>query len=191
MSDTGEVVGNNNRRAGTEKRTGARVLVYAAHRISHHRGTAEIELILSVVLLITILMLSLGAMRIAVERLNTSNAATFEAFSNATTGQTPQYTDDTDLVPIDGIGSIRPGLPNRTHVPRPTTQVSVYAGNKETLPAATIGAKAGLASPAWTYSAYPVGGADAQATQQWFLDDAAESHTYLSDPLRLAPAWTP
>ena len=148
-------------------------------------------MILSVLLLITIVMLGLGAMQIATARLNTSNTATFEAFSNATTGQTPQYTDDGDLTPIDGIGSIRPGLPNRTHVPRPTTQVSVYAGNKETLPSATIGAKAGLASPAWTYSAYPVAGADEQATQQWFLDDAADSHTELTEPLRLAPAWTP
>jgi hypothetical protein len=156
-----------------------------------HRGTASIELILSVVLLITIMMLGLGAMHLATARLDTSNNATFEAFSNATTGQTPQYTDDGDLAPIDGIGSIRPGMPNRTHVPRPTTQVSVYAGDNQTLPSTTIGAKAGLTSPAWTYSAYPVGGADEQATQQWFLDDAAESHTYLTDPLRLAPPWTP
>ena len=155
------------------------------------RGTASIELILSVVLLITIMMLGLGAMHLATARLDTSNNATFEAFSNATTGQTPQYTDNGDLTPIDGIGSVRPGMPNRTHVPRPTTQVSVYAGDNQTLPSTTIGAKAGLTSPAWTYGAYPVGGNDEQATQQWFLDDAAESHTYLTDPLRLAPPWTP
>jgi hypothetical protein len=158
---------------------------------SRHRGTAEIELILSVVLLITIMMLALGAMHLATARLDTANNATFQAFNNANTGQTPQYTDDGDLPPIDGIGSVRPGMPNRTHVPRPTTQVSVYAGDKQTLPPVTIGGKAGLTSPAWTYSAYPVGGNDEQATQQWFLNDAAESHTYLTDPLRLAPPWTP
>ena len=158
---------------------------------SRRRATADIELILSVGLMVTILMLGLGAMHLAIARLDTSNQATFEAFNNATTGQNPMYTDDSDLTPIDGIGSIRPGMPNRTHVPKPTQQVSVYAGSGQTLAPVTIGSKAGLASPPWTYSAYPVGNADEDATQQWFLDDASESHTFLTDPLRLAPAWTP
>ena len=156
-----------------------------------HHGTADIELILSAVVLITILMLALGAMQIGIARLDTARSATFEAFSNATTGATPQYTGDSDLQPIDGIGSVRPGLPNRTHVPRPETDVAVYAGNKQTLPTATVGSKTGLASPAWIFSAYPVSGQDETDTEQWFLQDASESHTFLTDPLRLSPAWEP
>jgi hypothetical protein len=142
--------------------------------------------------LVTILMLALGAMRIGVARLDTAGTASFEAFRNATSGPVPLYTDDRDLAPIDGTGAVRPGLPNRTHVPRPEQTVSVYAGNNETLPDVTVGAKAGLAGPPWTYSAYPVGGQDRADTEQWFLDYAGESHTTdLGDPLRLAPAWAP
>jgi hypothetical protein len=155
------------------------------------RGTADIELMLGTAILVTVLMLVLGAMKIAVARLEMSRTATFEAFENATSDPVPQYTGDGELQPLDGITSVRPGLPNRTHVPRPTKEVSVYAGNKETLPPFKLGARAGLAGPPWAFSAYPVGGQDLTDTQNWFLNYGSESHTWLTDPLRLAPPWTP
>ena len=170
---------------------GARRRRHPAGAAARRRAVAEIELILSAVVLITVLVLSLGAMKIGLARLDTAHGAAFEAFHNATADPTPQYTGDADLAPIDGTASERGGLPNRTHVPRPAAEVDVYAGNKQSLPPVQVGGKAGLAGPAWTYSAYPVGGQDQDATRQWFLDYAAESHTFLDDSLRLAPAWRP
>jgi hypothetical protein len=179
----------------TGKRPAGRRSSFCIHHssfcISARRGTAEIELILSVVVLLTVMFLALGAMRIAAARLSTARTANVEAFRNATIDATPMYTGDGGLPPVDGVGAVRPGLPNRTHVPRPKQDVSVAAGDRQTLPPVTVGGKAGTAGPPWTYSAYPVGGQDEADTEQWFLDDAAESHTNLTDPLRLAPAWTP
>ena len=60
------------------------VFVASVGRLLH--GTADIELILSAVVMITIMMLALGAMHLAIGRL-TPHTATFEAFSNATTGK--------------------------------------------------------------------------------------------------------
>ncbi|QOV88401.1 hypothetical protein [Humisphaera borealis] len=158
--------------------------------INPRRGTAEIELVLSVVVMITLLMLTLGAMKIAIARLDTANTAEFEAFYDATSAQDPQYTGYSDLTPIGGVGNVRPGLPDRTHVAKPTARVTISTGNRESLTTET-GGKAGLISPAWNYSGYPVGSADHVVTGGWFGDYANESHGQLTDPLRLAPAWTP
>src|SRR3954468_2737276 len=145
------------------------IIRHSSFRISSRPGTAEIELILSVAVLMTVMFLAMGAMKIAAARLSTARTANVEAFRNATVESTPMYTDDSGLTPVDGVGAVRPGLPNRTHVPREKQDVSVYAGNKETLPPVTVGGKAGVAGPPWTYSAYPVGGQDAADTAQWFL----------------------
>src|SRR5690349_14017865 len=89
---------------------------HSAFRIPRpRRGTAEIELILSVAVLMTIMFLALGAMRLAAARLSTARTANVEAFRNATVESTPMYTGDPGLPPVDGIGAVRPGLPNRTH----------------------------------------------------------------------------
>ena len=154
------------------------------------RGTAEIELVLSIVVLISLLMLTLGAMKIAIARLDTANTAEFEAFFDATSAQDPQYTGSSDLAPIEGVGASRPGLPNRTHVAKPTAEVTISTGNRDAL-TTTVGGRAGLASPAWNYSAFPVGSADRAVTGGWFSDHVNESHGQLTDPLRLAPAWKP
>jgi len=153
-------------------------------------GTAEIELVLAVMVLVTLLMLTLGAMRIAVARLDTANEAQFEAFQDATAAATPRHADGSDLEPLPGVGQFRPGLANRTHVVRPTTQVVVSAGNRESI-SAEVGGRAGLPSPAWTYWAFPVGGDDRATTAGWFEEHADESHGPLADPLRLAPSWKP
>src|SRR4051812_36566113 len=76
-------------------------------RISRRRrGTAEFELILSVVVLLTVMFLALGAMRIAVARLGTARTAGVEAFRNATVESTPMYTGDGGLTPVDGVGAV-------------------------------------------------------------------------------------
>ena len=146
---------------------------------------------LSVVVLITILMLVMASTRLAVQRLDTARSAQFEAFQDATTSTVPLYTGDSALSPIDGTDAIRPTLPNRTHVPRPTVNVEVRTGHNDAPSTVSVGGKAGLVGPAWTFSAYPVGDADRAPTEQWFSDYATESHGSLMDPLRLAPNWTP
>lgn len=154
------------------------------------KGTAEIELVLSIVVLITLLTLTVGAMRIALARLDTANTAQFEVQFDATSSEDPQLTGRGDLTPIDGIGASRPGLPQRTHVATPTAEVRVSAGNREQIET-TVGGKAGLISPAWNFAAYPVGGSDRDVTGDWFGTYTEESHGQLVSPLRLAPAWQP
>ena len=168
------------------------VLKPPLHARLSRRGTAEIELVLSVVVLISILMLIVGATKLAVARLDTARSAQSEAFLDATTAPTPAYADDSQLPPIDGIATVRP----RTSKTEPTfrdppPKSRSNAGNHQTLPPFTIGGKAGPAGPPWSYPAYPVGAADLTATEQWFVDYITESHAPLINPLRLAPSWTP
>ncbi len=154
------------------------------------RGTAEIELVFSVVVLICIFMLLGSGVKLMLARLEMVQTADFQAMQNATAGGTPQYTDDADMPAIDGIGAVQPGLPNRMHVPRPNTSVTVNAGNGQTQAPVQIGSYAAVGSPSWTYSAWPVG-SDQSATEQWFESFADESHSELVAPLGLAPVWTP
>lgn len=154
------------------------------------RGTAEIELILSVTILISILVLTVSAMRIGVARLDTVGQAVRDAFRDATVERNPRHTGDGELSPLEGIGSVRSGMPNRTHVRRAERKVAVNTGDTP-MPDVTVGGKAGLAGPSWTFPAYPVGGGDRAETEGWFMDYVGESHDELTDPLRLAPAWTP
>jgi hypothetical protein len=155
------------------------------------RGTAEIELILSVVVLMTVMMLALGAMKLGLARMETARSAQYDAMRDGVIDPDPRFTGDPRLQPIEGINAVRPGFPNRTHVPRPTQDVTVRDGNGGALPTFTVGGRAGLASPTWTYWGYPVGGADRGASEQWIDDYVTESHGTIVAPLRLAPSWEP
>jgi hypothetical protein len=136
-------------------------------------------------------MLLQGAMRIGVARITAGKDASFQAFSNATAGQVPQYTDDPGAPLIDGIASIRPGLPNRFHSPRPSSNVTVFTGGGESLAPVPIQGSAAVAAPFWVYTAYPVISPDQAMTQQWFVAFCLESHAAFADSLGLAPAWPP
>ncbi len=153
------------------------------------RGTAEIELLLSAMVLISLLLVVRSAMKIALGRMGTTANSSFTAIHNATAGSTPQYIDDQDLQAIDGVGSVRPGLPSRMHVPRLTLPISVHSTNPP-VHVVNIGSSAAVAGPPWIFSAYPVPN-DQQATQQWFLNYVDDSHSELIGPLLMAPAWTP
>jgi hypothetical protein len=148
-------------------------------------------LLLGIFLLITIIMLVRGALQIGLARLQATEDAQLQVFQDATANSPPQYAGDGTLPPIVGYSSIRPGLPNRSHVSRPEADVTVYAGGPQPLPTFTVGAEAGLASPPWAFSAYPVGEMDRSATQGWFEEYVAESHAQVIGPLGLAPPWAP
>ncbi|MGA2499357.1 MAG: hypothetical protein ABSH20_16580 [Tepidisphaeraceae bacterium] len=156
------------------------------------RGVAEIELMLIICVIITLLMLTRGAMQLGLARLNTAETAIFEATNDATdTRHPPMYTDDPSLQAVTGYTNLRPGLPNRTHVIWPQSPVTIYTGDRQPLSPFTVSGKAAMISPAWAYSGYPVGEADVDAIAQWFDDYVSESHEELIVPLGLAPAWRP
>jgi len=157
------------------------------------RGTAEIELIVSCPLLIAIVLLSLGLMKISISRQDANRQAMFEAYENATADPTPQYTGDAAFPPINGFGTINPsiaGLPNRVQDPKVTEFATVLPNSSDTF-TATVGASAAMISPAWTFSAYPVGQTDQQPMQQWLQNYVDESHSQVQTSLALSPAWVP
>lgn len=164
---------------------------FKTSRCTERHGIAEIELVLSVLLLITVLMLLQGAMRLGVARLGTGQQAGFQAFHNATADVLPQYVTDPDSTPVVGYSDIRSGLPNRLHVPRPTAPVTVFTGDSQSTLSAQMEGAAALGGPFWIYTAYPVGGGDESMTRLWFEDYADESHTRYADSLGLVPPWAP
>jgi len=157
------------------------------HRL---RGVAEIELLLSVMVLVTLMLLVAGAVNIGRARMDKTNEAAYEAWYDNTVRPTPLLEGDSAFSPIAGLDAVRPGWPNRTHVSRPRTSLSIIAGPGETLAPVTITASAATIGPAWSYGAYP--NADDRATAGvWFQNYADESHTVVTDPLGLAPAYPP
>lgn len=153
------------------------------------RGTSEIELLVVCLLLIVIMNATVFCRQLGSARLGGQQIAAEEAFHDATQAAVPVYADDAANPPTDGFASVRPGLPNRLHVPHDLTNVALANASSGFAPV-TLKASAALAGPSWTYPAYPDSG-DEAATSQWFLDYVAESHQELVDPLGLAPPWTP
>jgi len=154
------------------------------------RGTAEIEMILICTILITLLMLAMGAMRIGVARLGTTASASFQAFNDATASGNPQFTGDAAVPPIDGVDTIRPGFPNRVSDPTASANPAGGTGMAGVGYSANVGFQAAAISPTWNYSGFPVG-SDQTFNSQWLTSYVDESHANLYVPLGLAPAWTP
>ena len=153
------------------------------------RGTAEIELLVSAFVLIGMLFTVKSALTIAQARVTATTAANFHAFNDATAARDPRYSEDQEMQPIDGIGAMRPGLPNRMHVPRLVDKI-YNVGTTPPVHMFDLHTSAAVLGPPWIFSAYPVQG-DQQATRQWFMDYVDESHSELISPLLLAPAWNP
>jgi len=134
------------------------------HQPQNRRGTAEIELLVVCPLLILIVLMSLGLMKISIARQDTNRQAMFEAYANATAGGTPEYTGDAALPPLNDLGAISPslsGFPNRVHDPKVTEYATVLPNQSDSF-TATVDTTAAMISPAWTFSAYPVGQSDQQ-----------------------------
>lgn len=155
------------------------------------RGTAEIELILSVVLLIGLLMLIATAMRLGAARLEIIRSADFLVFQNVTEGPTPQYDNDPSITPIEGFGAVRPGMPNRMHAIHQAKDVPLLTGSASNQPTARVDASAAVLSPSWNYSSYPFQSIDRATTQDWYERYAADPRYGLEWSLGLAPAWPP
>ena len=164
---------------------------------ARNRGTADIEMLLAVMLMITLLFLLKGLGSLGMSRLEGTSLARYWAFHDATASNPPLYSPEKisvagqDTTPYPGYLTLRgrPYLPLRLHVPRLTQQVTVKADVFDSLKPVTIHSDALLPSPAWTINAYPVG-SDKTITQTWFEDYANESVANLRSPLDLAPPWT-
>jgi hypothetical protein len=133
-------------------------------------GTAEIELLLVIPILLTILLLTGAGLRLGGARLANVFHAENEAYTQVTAGIA--VSPSSDPLPIDGIIAIRPGLPNRFDESKITTSVALPQGIGA-LPAATFTDKAVFLDPAWYY---PGRGADRSALANWFDNYVAEDH---------------
>lgn len=156
------------------------------------RGVAEIELIVACFILVSLLMLSMSAVKIGMARLNTVRTAQYETFHDANSRAAPQHVDGALLSPVPGFAAQRsPALPNRAHSLQQTEEVFIRTGDQARDRPATLFGQAAAISPSWVYSGYPVGPADHAANGNWVTEYVAESHGQLVSPLRLVPAWEP
>ncbi len=156
-----------------------------------YRGSAEIELLIACVILLSLILLVAGTLKIGGARLTATRQASFHAFHDATEDSTPLYTNDPAAQPIDGIAAIRPTLPNRVHSPHPTVTATGQTGGDGGTFTVTVGGHAAVISPTWAYSAYPIGASDQAMLQTWFegylhdpsgIDDSTRSSLGLSAP---------
>ena len=161
----------------------------------HRRGSAEIELLICCIILLSLILLVSGTLKIGGARLTATQQAAFQAFHNATEDSTPLYTNDPAAQPIDGIAAIRPTLPNRVHSPHPTaTATGLTGGDAGGTFKVTVSGHAAVISPTWAYSAYPVGTADQAMLQTWFEDymrDPAGVDDNTRSSLGLSAPWQP
>mgnify|MGYP000666378517 CR=1 FL=1 len=160
-------------------------------RPAFRRGTAEIELLFGVMVLIVILLLVRGGYQLAISRIGTGEQAEMQAFNDATAASPPMYADGIDVAPVVGYSDIRPGLPNRVHVPHLSQNLTIGTGDPQRPVDVTISSSAAVAGPPWTFSGYPAGSSDQALHAEWFLQYVDESHVERIDPLALAPPWAP
>jgi len=156
---------------------------------SRRHGTAEIELALSIFVLLGLLFMIQGAVKIGIARLTTTETSWFKVDQNAMAGSSPEFLDDPEQPMVDGFVDVRPGMPNRMHVDRENSDVQVLKGNDTFT--AQVGDKSAVGSPSWVFSGYPACNGDGAMNQQWFQTYADESHSALVPSLGLAPVWTP
>jgi hypothetical protein len=145
------------------------------------RGTAEIELILIIPILLALLFLAKGSLGLGAARLQNGFQAEQTAYSDATTPTAaPADSASGNLAPTVGFVSDLPNLPdtlpNRMHVSTGTVNYTPAA--HVPLNPITMTEQAAFASPAWAYSAWPAGNSggfqDSTATDNWFSDYAAQ-----------------
>ena len=136
------------------------------------RGTAEIELLLVIPILLAILFLAGGSLKLGAARLANVYNAENDAYAQVVSGR--GFFPSSDPAPFEGFDA--PLLPNRfaladENLAVPLTQQQTANGN------ATIhfNDRAIFLDPSWHYSSWPQTG-DRPAIQAWFDAYVAESH---------------
>jgi hypothetical protein len=140
--------------------------------------------------LLTFLMIGWSSMRIATGRSKNIEWTNKQAIYDAVSNPDPQYTDDPDFTPLSADDLSEGLLPNRTHVPRLTRDVSFNGGDPKPMKLVTVGSRSAWVGPAWTYNSFPVPN-DQPQTQQWFENRINDSHQGVIAPLGLDSYWLP
>lgn len=156
------------------------------------RGSAEIELLIACVILLSLLLLVAGTTRGGAARLTATQQAAYQAFHDATESSAPLYTNDPAAQPIQN--TIADLSSDRVHAPHPTAQARGLTGGDGRSFSVTVGARAAAISPAWAYSGYPIGQSDQAVLQRWF-DDRVRDAAGIDEPTRtalgLSDPWQP
>ncbi len=151
------------------------------------RGTAEIETLFVIPLLLSFIFLAGGLVVLGHARLSNAFNAESNAYAQNVIGQNTITAQD--LTPIDGPAAVRPGLPNRFDEAYLSQDVTVPFGKASNV--VPIADRAAFLDPAWHYSAFSHGD-DQVAAENWFEDYVAEDHSPTVDAaLGLQPAWPP
>jgi hypothetical protein len=159
---------------------------------SRTRGTAEVELILLVPVLLTILLLCAMASRLGHARLTNVREGERQAYEQVVRGD--NISRSTTLQTVPGVVSVHGDLPTRFDESLPATPVTFSEGWLK-LGNITLQDKVAFLDPAWHYSAWPPALSDQQNLQTWFEDYVEEPRgqdTYLiKEGLGLADPWPP
>ena len=144
---------------------------WAGGRAQGRRGTAEIELLLVIPLLLTILFLGGGALSLGKARMANAYNAENDVYGQVVAGR--GYSPTNNPAPTDGINAVKPALPNRYDLADEFKNVII---NGQEMPSTIkLNDRAIMLDPAWHYSAWPQSG-DRQWIQAWFEAYVAESH---------------
>jgi hypothetical protein len=138
---------------------------------ARRRGTAEIELMLVIPVLLVILFLAGGAMTWGRAWLANVYNAENNVYGQVVAGRGLEIAGD--VAPFDGINALKPALPNRFAF-ADERQVVAIEGVKGLQPV-QLEDKAIMLDPAWQISAWPQT-EDRGIIQQWFAAYVEESH---------------
>ena len=150
----------------------------------------EIELLLVIPILLTILLLAAAALKLGSVRLANVFSAENNAYQQVTTGQNVQVA--VNPAPLDGIALIRPVLPNHFDESLPAQIVAFPSGLINVNPV-SLSDQAVFLDPTWHYANWPPSD-DRLVLRSWFENYLAEDHpSDVTDGycLGLQPPWPP
>jgi hypothetical protein len=154
-------------------------------------GTAEIELLLVIPVLLAILLLIGAGLNLGGARLANVVNAENNAYAQVTAGF--NVTPASNPLPLDGLAAIRPDplLPTRYDESQ-LTQTVPFPRALGALPSATFTDQALFLDPTWHFAAWPQPGIDRATVWAWFDNYVAEDHPAdLVQALGLQPALPP
>jgi hypothetical protein len=156
------------------------------------RGTADVELLMTIIIMLFTLFVAWGAGRIARLRLQVSDEAHTAAVRDAIASTSVQDATDSTVNPMTGEdgNSLSDPLPNRVHTTSKSGTITLQVPNGQPQHAYTLTFGGSSISPAWTYTAYPFD-SDKANTQSWYENQTGTYHQPLEGPLQLKPVWTP
>ncbi len=154
---------------------------------ARRRGTAEIELLLVIPLLLAILFITAWELALGQARMSNTYNAQNDAYTQVVAGV--GFVLVNDPAPPDGINAVKPALPNRYVLAESLKNVTINGRDHPTL--IRTHDRALLLDPAWHYSSWPQTG-DWPVLQGWFDAYVWESHApEVVDALGLKPPGPP